>query len=84
LKILEPDQAYQVELDLSEPRWHMLIKNRKGNISKGEIGIDENNPMFRIVYQSPRTERLSQLLLAQSIWSGQLSSRAFNVRGRID
>jgi uncharacterized membrane-anchored protein len=84
LKTLEPDQTYQVELDLSEPRWHMLIKNRNGNISKGEIGIDDNNPMFRIVYQSPRTERLSQLPLAQPIWSGQLSSRAFNVRGRID
>ncbi|MEE9426337.1 MAG: GDYXXLXY domain-containing protein [Methylococcales bacterium] len=84
LKILEPDQAYQVELDLSKPRWHMRIKNRKGDISKGEIGIDDNNPMFRIVYQSPRSERLSQLPLAQSIWSGQMSSRAFNVRGRID
>jgi uncharacterized membrane-anchored protein len=84
LKILEPDQTYQVELDLSEPRWHMLIKNRKGDISKGEIGIDDNNPMFRIVYQSSRPERLLQLPLAQSIWSGQLSSRAFNVRGRID
>jgi len=82
---LEPDQSYQAEMDLSKPRWHMLIKNNKGVTSAGEIGIDNNSDMFRIVYQSPKPSQFSQVTVAiQNIWQGQMPSRAFNARGRID
>ncbi|HFD10882.1 MAG TPA: hypothetical protein ENJ32_00195 [Crenotrichaceae bacterium] len=84
LKILKPDQIYQVELDLGLPRWHMLFKDSQGIIKQGEIGSVDNNQMFRIVYQSPGSEQLSGLSSAPSIWLGTLASRAFNVRGRID
>ncbi len=82
---LEPDQSYQAEMDLSKPRWHMLIENSKGVASEGEIGIDDNSELFRIVYQSPEPSQFSQVTVAvQYIWQGQLPSRAFNARGRID
>ncbi len=82
---LVPQQAYQAELDLSKPRWHMRIKNKDDITSEGEIGMDNNSDMFRIIYQSPRPEQLpSSASTSQAIWQGQLPSRAFNARGRID
>lgn len=82
---LDPDQSYQAEMDLSKPRWHMRIKNSKGVTSEGEIGIDNNSELFRIVYQSPKPSQFSQVTVAvKYIWQGQLPSRAFNARGRID
>ena len=37
LKTLEPDQTYQVELDLCKPRWHMLIKIVKVALVKKKL-----------------------------------------------
>ena len=80
---MQPDQIYHAELDLSLPRWHMAIENSQGITVQGEIGMDNNNDMFRIVYQSPG--RLSRSTAeTKLIWIGRLPSRAFNVRGRID
>ncbi len=81
---LRPDASYQVELDLTKPRWHMLIKHKNGQVRKGEIGISNNNQMFRIVYQSPKSERLTTLIHERHVWFGRLSSRAFNANGRVD
>lgn len=66
---LAPGEAYTVELDLSEPRWHVEVD---GNT--GEIGRYANNDSFRIVYQAPEA---ALSMAGDQAWKGALPSSAF-------
>ncbi len=66
---LAPGEAYTVELDLSEPRWHVTVRGRTG-----EIGRYANNDSFRIVYQAPAS---ALAMAVDRVWAGELPSSAF-------
>lgn len=76
---LAPQQSYSIEIDLSQPRWHV----KKGD-TVGEIGRLAVNNRFRIVYRAPDASALDQLSRAEQLWRGTLPTRAFNSFGRID
>ncbi|MCZ6874315.1 MAG: GDYXXLXY domain-containing protein [bacterium] len=76
---LAPQQTYSVEIDLSQPRWHV----RDGD-AIGEIGRLAQNGQFRIVYRAPEPAALNSLSKADHVWLGHLPTRAFNAFGRID
>ena len=73
---LAPGEAYTAELDLSEPRWHIEVDGKRG-----EIGRYANNDSFRIVYR-PALADLSAA--ADGIWRGELPSSAFTAFRIID
>jgi uncharacterized membrane-anchored protein len=66
---LAPGEAYTIELDLSEPRWHVSVDGHTG-----EIGRYANNDSFRIVYRAP-TAGLA--VAGNREWKGKLPSSAF-------
>lgn len=63
---LAPGEAYTVQLDLSDPRWHVRVDGKIG-----EIGRYANNDSFRIVYAAPAVG------LPAAGWKGELPSSAF-------
>jgi uncharacterized membrane-anchored protein len=69
---LGPGEMYSAEIDLSEPRWHVLEKGRPV-----EIGALPGLSQFRIEYRSPDTAEAS-------LWRGRMASQAFNASGVID
>jgi uncharacterized membrane-anchored protein len=76
---LVPQQVYSIDIDLSEPRWHVRASD-----AVGEIGRLADNDRFRIVYRAPDTAALARLAKAADVWLGHLPTRAFNAFGRID
>jgi len=74
---LEPGQTYSVELDLSEPRWHVLEKGKTV-----EIGALPALAQFRIEYRAPQTSAAAAG--APGVWQGRLPSQAFTANGIID
>jgi len=74
---LAPGQTYSVELDLSEPRWHVLDKG--GPV---EIGALPALAQFRIEYRAP--EPSATTAGATAVWRGRLPSQAFTANGIID
>lgn len=76
---LQPEQEYAVELELGAPRWHVISEGKAV-----EIGGLPGQEMFRIVYRSPEQTELEAPGNVQSLWRGELPSRAFNASGRID
>lgn len=77
--VLSPEAEYSVELDLTEPRWHVLADG-----AAAEIGAVADWERFRIVYRSPETKHIGMIREAHLVWSGHLPSRAFNAFGRVD
>lgn len=73
---LAPGEAYTVALDLSEPRWHVHVDGKTG-----EIGRYANNDSFRIVYEAPASA-LSAAVDAG--WRGELPSSAFTAYRVLD
>jgi uncharacterized membrane-anchored protein len=67
---LAPGEAYSAELDLSEPRWHVLAGGKPV-----EIGALPGLAQFRIEYRAAG---------AGSVWRGRMASQAFNASGVID
>ena len=72
---LAPGEAYTAVLDLSEPRWHIEVDGKRG-----EMGRYANNDSFRIVYQAA----LADLPAADGIWKGELPSTAFTAFRIVD
>lgn len=77
--LLQPGHDYAVDIDLSEPMWHVSTGKRTGEI--GEVA--EWN-RFRLVYRSPDTYSPSTVRTDDRVWRGRLPSRAFNARGSVD
>lgn len=74
---LSPGQTHSVELDLAEPRWHVLHEGRPV-----EIGALEGFAQYRIEYRAPEAGELPAQ--AVGIWRGRLASQAFNAKGIVD
>jgi uncharacterized membrane-anchored protein len=72
---LAPGQAHSVELDLSEPRWHVLKDGKPV-----EIGALQGFSQFRIEYRTPQAPPAE----AKELWRGRLASQAFNANGIVD
>jgi uncharacterized membrane-anchored protein len=70
---LAPGQTYSVELDLSEPRWHVLAAGKPV-----EIGALPGLAQFRVEYRAPAAAG------GESLWRGRIASQAFNASGVID
>jgi hypothetical protein len=70
---LAPGQTYSVELDLSEPRWHVLAAGKPV-----EIGALPGLAQFRVEYRAPAAAG------GESLWRGRMASQAFNASGVID
>ena len=77
---LAPGQEQIYELDLSEPRWHVIDPKGKTD----EIGRLTDWERFRIVYRAPDASVLAGLTASENVWLGYLPSRAFTAVGRID
>lgn len=76
---LAPQQSHEIEFELSDPRWHVLLNNKAT-----EIGTLESFPQFRLVYHSPTAKQVESMVTDNEIWLGELPSQAFNANGRID
>ena len=78
---LAPEQEFIVELDLSEPRWHVV---QNGIID--EIGRFTQSwwERFRILYRRPDPSSLVGLRAEGRVWDGYLLSPAFSVTGQVD
>jgi len=74
---LAPGQAHSVELDLSEPRWHVLKDGKPV-----EIGALEGLAQFRIEYRAPEPGALPAE--AKNVWRGRMASQSFNANGIVD
>jgi uncharacterized membrane-anchored protein len=70
---LAPGETYSVELDLSEPRWHVLAGGKPV-----EIGALPGLAQFRIEYRAPASAA------GTSLWRGRMASQAFNASGVVD
>lgn len=74
---LAPGERYSAELDLSEPRWHVLAGGKPV-----EIGALPGITQFRIEYRAP--EAAAPAAGAGPLWRGRMASQAFNASGVID
>lgn len=74
---LAPGQARSVELDLSEPRWHVLKDGKPV-----ELGALEGFARYRIEYRAPTDDALPAE--AKNVWRGRMASQAFNASGVVD
>jgi uncharacterized membrane-anchored protein len=72
---LAPGQIYSVDLDLSEPRWHVLAAGKAV-----EIGALQALAQFRVEYRAPATAAAAE----RPVWRGRMASQAFNANGVID
>ncbi len=92
---LQPQQLTTLDIDLSEPRWHVqLSENSATNaelptstVKTGDLrSFTSSIERFRIVYRS-NTQSASVSSSAENVtpyWSGDLLSQAFNPRGIVD
>jgi len=74
---LAPGETYSAELDLSEPRWHVLVDGKPA-----EIGALRGFVQFRIEYRAP--EPAPAATAGAPLWQGRMASQAFNASGAID
>lgn len=74
---LAPGQTYSAELDLSEPRWHVVAGGKAV-----EIGALPGLAQFRIEYRTP--DSAAATAGEGSLWRGRMASQAFNASGVID
>lgn len=74
---LGPGETHSVELDLAEPRWHVLHEGRPV-----EIGALEGFAQYRIEYGAAQAGELPAQ--AVDVWRGRLASQAFNANGIVD
>jgi uncharacterized membrane-anchored protein len=72
---LAPGQTYSAEMDLAEPRWHVLASGKAV-----EIGALPARAQFRIEYRTPASAAAEN----PSIWHGRMASQAFNANGVVD
>ena len=72
---LAPGQTYGVEIDLSEPRWHVLANGKPL-----EIGALPGFSQFRIEYRPPDAAAAG----GGALWRSRMASQAFNASGVID
>lgn len=72
---LGPGQTYSVDLDLSEPRWHVLADGKPL-----EIGALPGFSQFRIEYRPPDAAAAGD----GTLWRSRMASQAFNASGAID
>lgn len=72
---LAPGQVHSVELDLSEPRWHVLKDGKPV-----EIGALPGLAQFRVEYRAPAPGALE----AKDVWRGRMASQSFNANGIVD
>jgi uncharacterized membrane-anchored protein len=72
---LAPGETYSAEMDLSEPRWHVLAAGQAV-----EIGALPARAQFRIEYRTPASAAADD----GSIWRGRMASQAFNANGVVD
>lgn len=76
---LAPQESHEIEFELTDSRWHVLLNNKAT-----EVGTLESFPQFRLVYHSPSLEQVGNLVTNKEIWLGDLPSQAFSASGRID
>lgn len=72
---LAPGDTYAVDLDLSDPRWHVLREGRAV-----EVGALPEMAQFRIEYRAPRDVPAA----AQAVWRGRLHTARFTGNGVVD
>lgn len=72
---LAPGETYSAEMDLSEPRWHVLATGKAV-----EIGALPARAQFRIEYRAPAPAAADD----RSLWRGRMASQAFNANGVVD
>jgi len=72
--VLAPGQSHGMELDLAEPRWHVLADGKAT-----EIGALTRVTQFRIEYRAPEG-----LAATPALWQGRLASPRFNATGVVD
>jgi len=74
---LAPGETYSAELDLSEPRWHILADGKPL-----EIGELRGVAQFRIEYRT--LETVPPAAAAAPLWRGRMASQSFNASGIVD
>jgi len=74
---LAPGVAHSVELDLTEPRWHVLQDGKPV-----EIGALQGFARYRIEYRTPEPDALPAE--TKNVWHGRIASQAFNASGAVD
>lgn len=92
---LQPQQLTTLDIDLSEPRWHVQFSddsaiNAEPPTSATKAGdlrsFTSSTERFRVVYRS-NAQSASASSKAENVtlyWSGDLLSQAFNPRGVVD
>ena len=71
---LPPSGSYSVDLDLSEPRWHVLKDGKPV-----EVGVLPGAARFRLEYRAPGAG-----VANPALWRGRLASAAFTASGVVD
>lgn len=77
--VLDPDETYSVELDFSQPRWHILHEGKR--MEMAEI---DGWQQFRVAITLPQIDDTPIGLTEAPAWSGELKTPMFTVSGRID
>lgn len=80
VRILEPNQLYEVKLDFADPEW--ALRSPAGE--SRSIGQLTWNDWFRLVYLPPRAEECGHLIHAALVWHGKLESRALTGARNVD
>lgn len=78
---LAAQQEYVVELDLSEPRWHV---RSQGKVDEFGRFAQAWSSRFRIIYRRPDPSSLVGLSAEEQIWDGYLLSPSFTATGQVD
>jgi hypothetical protein len=71
---LHPGETYPVDIDLSQPRWHILQDGKSL-----EVGALPEFATCRVEYQAPKG-----VAAVPGLWKGRLRTRRFNANGFID
>ncbi len=80
-RMLAAGERIQVEIDLSEPRWHLRTDGRDDAL---EMGALPNPVQFRLIYRS-RFDGAGEGQDGDAArWEGELSTQAFNALGQWD
>lgn len=77
--VLNPDETYSVELDFSDPRWHILHEGKRM-----EMAAIDDWQQFRVVINIPQVDGATTGSTEAPVWSGELETPMFTVSGRID
>lgn len=74
VRLLEPNQIFEVKLDLAGPEWAL----RSPTGESRSIGQLTWNDWFRLAYEPHRAEECGHLRQAAAVWHGKLASRALS------